>query len=497
MVSSTTADLRDFRKVAAEVIQDLEFEPATQDNTPGDGVSGASSWSLDLVDQADYFIGIVAYRYGEIAPTGNSKSYTELEYDRARARRIPCHMFLLHPDVEWKPALIDSNRERVEAFRARVSSEASGGLVANFFRDANDFRRQLTRILRRAISSDATAVASNSQALRERLRPAEYVLKNARREIRGVERLKAMHDAIHRILQFVVRPLCDSAQWLETTSGSAPVEESLRSAADALEEDVRRLDRRYHADKGAQSHTLRVALRFLQHEALNDIRRLPGARPDPKALRDIALKIEKLISPPFTELAENLWKDATPRLIDQMDDALKSIDEALSQPGGGAISESDRETVRRFVKATVDARDDLKRDMSDHNGWQQIHDELTATYAATHDPAVNTRLIWAGWRGLHSRLVPLLERRHESRGARTLSEFAYDVSRAVEACPTEPSTTQGQRLWEAFLLVRTEFEDEFFEVDSELKQRCQDFLTGADEFLEALGMGQEARPARG
>ena len=50
--------------------------------------SDALALSREYVDEADFYLGIFAFRYGFV-PDGQDKSITELEYDRAVEREIP------------------------------------------------------------------------------------------------------------------------------------------------------------------------------------------------------------------------------------------------------------------------------------------------------------------------------------------------------------------------------------------------------------------------
>lgn len=492
MVSSTTDDLGKFREIAADAIREVQFEPVTQDVKPTDGVSGASTWSLNLVDEADSFVGIIAFRYGALSPGGEKKSYTELEYDRARKRGIPCHMFLLKPDAPWLPKFVDDDKTRVNAFRARVSSEQLGGLVVNHFADEREFRGKLFRVLLDTVVRDASTAASRSRVLKDRLTPAKYVLRNAHRGIKRVERLKDMHDAIHRILYFTVYPLRAAAQVLEANRG--PVDEILKNASADLERHLSQLYRRFHDPDGAQSQTLRVALEFLQNEALQKVRDLYRAQTDATALRSLARGIETRLSPSFTELAINLCRDELPGLILQMNDALSAINEALGVPGNGAlVGDQARDAIQRFVKSTEGSRDALMHDIVEHNKWQAIHDTLAPTFGGTDDSSVQALVVRVSWPSLHEGLRPLVESRHDSGNARTLAAYAFELSRTVDSAPIEPARLPKEKLLEGFQRVRTAFDDEFFTVDSELNDRCKRFLDGADSFLQALGL-EETHP---
>ena len=48
--------------------------------------------SLEMVDKADIYIGLYAWRYGH-RPEGHDISITEMEFDQAVKRRIPIHCF--------------------------------------------------------------------------------------------------------------------------------------------------------------------------------------------------------------------------------------------------------------------------------------------------------------------------------------------------------------------------------------------------------------------
>lgn len=292
MVSSTTKDLKDYRETAAEVIVDLEFTPVVQDLEVSDGVSGATQWSLDLVNSADYFVGIVAWRYGDVAPGGGTKSYVELEYGRARERGLPCHMFLLDEEVDWKVNLIDYDRGPVGDFRKRISQERQGGLVANFFSDSHDFRRKLTRVLRKSITREASSVASSSYGVHQRLIGLKWVLRAAQDDIRRVERLKSMHDSIHRILKFVVRPLRVAAQTLNTGCDWKVVKVGLQSAETNLDEQFQRLYGRFYESGGYDSATVSAALTYLQSKARPSLTALVAAPPSADGLRKFAGELE-------------------------------------------------------------------------------------------------------------------------------------------------------------------------------------------------------------
>lgn len=115
-VSSTYIDLREHRAAAIAVLRQLGHEVLAME----DLVAGAEpplTKVIDLVDQADAYVGVFAWRYGQVIPQnppvsvkgaqGGTTSITHSEYLRAKERAIPTLAFLLEERAPWSPALID------------------------------------------------------------------------------------------------------------------------------------------------------------------------------------------------------------------------------------------------------------------------------------------------------------------------------------------------------------------------------------------------------
>src|ERR1700730_2622101 len=87
MISSTARDLPEHREELRLGCQRAGFEVRMMEHLPAldaDAVKG----SLDLVDEADIYVGVFAYRYGYV-PEGYDISITEMEYNRAVEQKKP------------------------------------------------------------------------------------------------------------------------------------------------------------------------------------------------------------------------------------------------------------------------------------------------------------------------------------------------------------------------------------------------------------------------
>src|SRR5437868_14269178 len=96
MISSTARDLPEHRKEVAYASLCQGMFPSMMEHLPASD-SEAIAASLKMVDEADIYLGVFAYRYGYV-PTGHDLSITEMEYHRAVERGIPRLIFLMHDD---------------------------------------------------------------------------------------------------------------------------------------------------------------------------------------------------------------------------------------------------------------------------------------------------------------------------------------------------------------------------------------------------------------
>ena len=76
-VSSTYADLQDERQEVMQALLELDCIPAGMELFPA---ANEDQWTLikKVIDDCDYYMVIIAGRYGSIGPDG--LSYTEMEY---------------------------------------------------------------------------------------------------------------------------------------------------------------------------------------------------------------------------------------------------------------------------------------------------------------------------------------------------------------------------------------------------------------------------------
>lgn len=119
-VSSTFVDLRHERDEVIRAILATDNIPVGMELL---GAADESQWKVitSHIDQSDYYVVVLAHRYGSLTPEGIS--YTEKEYDYAVSKDVPVYGFVIAPAASWPPPMIDQDsrtRKRLEAFKAKV-----------------------------------------------------------------------------------------------------------------------------------------------------------------------------------------------------------------------------------------------------------------------------------------------------------------------------------------------------------------------------------------
>jgi hypothetical protein len=139
LISSTALDLPEHRRHARDASERMSMLPLVMEQTPA-SPADALTESYRLVDQADFYLGIFAFRYGFV-PEGQEKSITELEYDRAVARGIPVFIFIAHDDhpVSYRDVERGDGAPKLDTLKERLRKAH----VVKTFRSAEELRTEI------------------------------------------------------------------------------------------------------------------------------------------------------------------------------------------------------------------------------------------------------------------------------------------------------------------------------------------------------------------
>lgn len=107
-VSSTYEDLKEERDQVIKAILEMGHIPVGMELF---SAADEEQWKLITrhIDESDYYVVIVAHRYGSV--TEDEISYTEKEYDYAADQQIPVIGFLIDDTAKWPANRIDKGEE--------------------------------------------------------------------------------------------------------------------------------------------------------------------------------------------------------------------------------------------------------------------------------------------------------------------------------------------------------------------------------------------------
>lgn len=145
-ISSTFSDLEDERKKIMEAILALNCFPAGMEMFPATDME-QFEYIKSVIDQSDYYVVVIAGRYGSLAEDGIS--YTEKEFDYALEKGIPVLAFLKQ-NLEDIPAKnLDNNkfqRKKLMRFREKVKQ----GRMVRFWDNKDELKANIYISLKQA-----------------------------------------------------------------------------------------------------------------------------------------------------------------------------------------------------------------------------------------------------------------------------------------------------------------------------------------------------------
>jgi predicted transcriptional regulator len=121
-VSSTYEDLKEHRDQAVKTILRMGHLPVGMEMF---NAADSTQWEIIKrhIDNSDYYIVVLAYRYGSIDPE-DGISYTEKEYNYALEKGVPCLGFVIDSNISWPPSLVAKGDDiaKLDAFKAKIKS---------------------------------------------------------------------------------------------------------------------------------------------------------------------------------------------------------------------------------------------------------------------------------------------------------------------------------------------------------------------------------------
>lgn len=134
-VSSTWEDLQGERALVLEGIRHLQFEHVAMEYFGADPRQPIKV-CLEKVRESNVYVGIVGHRYGKIVEE-TGKSYTQMEYEEAKKRNMPCLIFIRSDEFPIPAKFMEkksSSLKKLERFKSILKEQQT----PTYFNDGND-----------------------------------------------------------------------------------------------------------------------------------------------------------------------------------------------------------------------------------------------------------------------------------------------------------------------------------------------------------------------
>lgn len=146
-ISSTYTDLIEARAKVRDAILSMYHFPVGMELF---GAASEEQWEIikDTIDSSDYYVLIIAHRYGSVIQKGEDAgiSYTEKEFRYAKKIGIPILAFIIDDSVKVTPDTMESDKKakkRLDAFVAEVKT----GRTVVWWTSVNDLAQKVTSSL--------------------------------------------------------------------------------------------------------------------------------------------------------------------------------------------------------------------------------------------------------------------------------------------------------------------------------------------------------------
>lgn len=146
-ISSTYKDLVDERAAVTQCLLDMGCIPVGMEQFPASNMSQMDYIKM-MLDDCDYYVLILAGKYGTIDSDGIG--FTEKEYDYAIEKEIPVMSFVIKDTghlISDKCETTNTKRKKLENFRKKVCS----GKMVKFYNDIGSLQTAVAISLNRCI----------------------------------------------------------------------------------------------------------------------------------------------------------------------------------------------------------------------------------------------------------------------------------------------------------------------------------------------------------
>ncbi|MDM8568224.1 DUF4062 domain-containing protein [Thiotrichales bacterium HSG1] len=209
-ISSTYDDLKPYRNAVINKIQQNSGIINAQEFF-GARSQASLDTCMEELEKSDVMILILAHRYGSIH-TDTKKSYTELEYNKAKEKNKIILAYLINEEHPWNLRLVDKDKQSLDKFKRIVERDCT----INYFTTQNDLAEKVFEDLKRELPKYELIIGEeNLNSTDDKLQFLEQMCKMPRlmggREIVLTVKMEKQWDSTKQLV-------CDA---LDLTHGSS------------------------------------------------------------------------------------------------------------------------------------------------------------------------------------------------------------------------------------------------------------------------------------
>lgn len=147
-ISSTYSDLQEERRIVADAISKSGQIPAGMEYFPASSQE-QFNYIKRIIDRSDYYVLLIAGRYGSISPSG--LSFTHEEYNYAVAKGMPILAFLFNDIGKIRSEYIEEEKDKREKLH-NFRNEIKLNRIVDFWEDAKELALKVTTSLTHEIN---------------------------------------------------------------------------------------------------------------------------------------------------------------------------------------------------------------------------------------------------------------------------------------------------------------------------------------------------------
>jgi hypothetical protein len=504
MISSTRADLQEYRNEASKIIKRFADEKEKsihlrEISMEREGQTGEREWSVDSskrwVEESDWIVVIVGFHYGSVSDHSDAEglSMTEWEYRHAIAKggkKVFVFMADDPPGAVQRSAidhglkrwLHSGSNEKMLQFRQALQARH-----LQTFSNLAGFRKDLQTTLRSHIEE---LTKSPSGALADLVAAVGDAIKAFTDEVELIADCKAIHDGLHELLQRIIRPLHDGVlpKWKddgdlkpETLREFIKLVVKLAKQEGLLESRMEKLDANGGKNK---SDLYRFVSRVLRCAGLLH----PDGEPESERSRFAELfdDLADAIDTAFREADIRMQREAGV-LRTRRHQLLKRVENVRQQR---PLSPSEDYQIGAWLHETGEMLEKLCASLYTHHDWQEIHEAIERVEALRDTSRFRSKLTGFCEDNVH-KLKDMVKSELELICAR--GQWADRIGAAhLRTLQAGLTRLDKSKLEEDFDAIRTPFDDSFYNVDKrtlieveESRHRVQNWSKFRDELLRA------------